>query len=122
YAQLGKYQEALDEIGKGERKVSVPSPLLVSEKGYALARAGRRADAMAQLGALSKMSTTMFVDPYLVAAVYAGLGDAEHVTAELARAVELRSGFLTSLAPEPKWDPFRNDAAFKTIAAKVGIQ
>src|SRR5204863_1102921 len=101
--QSGKPDEAVNELRKAVQ-TGGPWPPMVSELGYALARAGKRDEARTMLNKLAALSHQRYVDPYLVASIQIGLGDKNAAFRELARAVEERSASLPWLKVEPKWD------------------
>ena len=103
------------------KRSSADWPPIVSELGYANARAGHRKEALAALEELRVQSAHRFVDPYLLAAVHMGLGDKNATIAALHHAVEERSGWLPWLKVEPKWDPLHGDARFNELLRRVGL-
>jgi tetratricopeptide (TPR) repeat protein len=121
YGQKKMYREALDELAKVEATLGEAPPLIVAEIGYVQAASGRTADARASLRQLDALATHMFVDPYLVAAVHAGLGDRTKTLEWLEKAYEAKSGFLVALANEPKWDGVRSDPSFQRLMKRVGF-
>jgi eukaryotic-like serine/threonine-protein kinase len=121
YAQKGQYAEALAALQQGQPADGIASPLVLSELAYVNARRGRLDLARQSLRRLTASDYPGFVDPYLVAAAYAGQGDASEVIAWLVRAVEVKSSFLPSLTEDPKWDFLRDDPRFKTIVKRVGL-
>jgi hypothetical protein len=96
-------------------------PLLVAEQGYNLGRLGRSADARKVLTRLNDLSGRIFVDPYFPAVVYLGLGDTERALDWLERGFTERSGFMVSLAADPKWDGVRTLPRFRDLVRRVGF-
>ena len=90
--------------------------------GYAYAKSGRAADARAMLARLSAASRGVFVDPYFVAVVYAGLGDQAAVLDWLDKACDARSGFMVALGSEPKLDGVRATPRFQALVRRVGFE
>ncbi len=122
YGQLNKYGDALDALAKATTPSGAAPPIIVAEQGYVLARSGKVAEAGRVLDQLNAMSAKgIYVDPYLVSVVYAGMGDAAHALAALDRAYDARSGFMISLSTEPKWDFIRTDPAFRSLEKRVGL-
>jgi serine/threonine-protein kinase len=66
--------------------------------GHHLALLGRRHEAVALLDRVHALSPKMPVDPYMLAGLYAGLGDKEHAIGLLERAFEERSPNMSGLA------------------------
>jgi TolB-like protein/tRNA A-37 threonylcarbamoyl transferase component Bud32 len=117
YGQIGRYAEAINTLDS----VTDPPPIVVAERGYVLARQGKAGAARAVLDSLAGMQGRVYVDPYLVAEVYAGLGDGSHAVESLEAAYRARSGLLTSLSTDPKWDPYRELPGFKDLQKRIGI-
>lgn len=88
---------------------------------WALARAGARDEALAQLDALRDWSRNHYVPPYDIAQVHAGLGDAEQVFAWLERAWSDRSRGLDNLGVNPIMDPFRADPRMAGLVGRIGL-
>lgn len=83
--------------------------------------AGRRDEALAQLDALLERSRRLYVPPYDIAQVYAGLGDAEQVFAWLERAEQGRSRHMDTLGVNPVMDAYRADPRMADMTARIGI-
>ena len=50
-----------------------------------------------------------------------GLGDTEATLASLEEAYAAKSGFMVSLATEPKWDGLKSHPKFQDILKRVGF-
>ena len=102
--------------------VSHNGPSMVAELGYAYAASGQRAEAQKLLAELNAQATSRYVDPYLVATVYMGMGDKEETFAHLEKACQDRSGYLPWLKVEPKWDGLRKDPRFADLLRRVHLE
>ena len=120
YGQLKQYGDALDALAKVDAGGGMASPLTISERGYALAREGRTSEARHQLDLLNGLKDHIYVNPYLVAVVYAGLGDAPRTLSSLEAAYRDRSGLMISMSAEPKWDFIRDNPAFVDLQRRIG--
>ena len=120
--QKKSYQESIDEIKTFQTLNTEPLPLIDSELAYAYARSGKPDDAKAIARRLTDMSKHTFVDPYLLACIYIGLGDKEQTIAWLTKSYEIKSAFLVSAQAEPKFDPIRSDPRFQNILKRIGFQ
>ena len=95
-------------------------PLLEAEVGYAWGASGDRQRATATVRNLeAAQGEHTFVDPYLLAVIYASMGDRGAAFAWLEKALEVRSSFAISLLTEPKWEPFRADPRFATLLQEM---
>ena len=115
------FQEGLDELKKFEAISNSTDPLILSEMAYACAGAGKTQEAKAILQRLQQMSKQAFVDPYLIATIYAGLGDKEQALVWLDKSYAIKSSFLSSARAEPKFDLLRNDPHFVNLLKRVGF-
>ncbi len=115
---LGRNEEGLVAI---ERAIAVSGPECgrLGDFGYALARAGRKADALAALDALRAREG--YVDPYQVAIVQAGLRDHDGMFVSLALALATRSRELITFAVNPLFDTVRDDPRFVELMQRVGL-
>jgi DNA-binding winged helix-turn-helix (wHTH) protein/TolB-like protein/Tfp pilus assembly protein PilF len=116
-AGQGRFEEALVAIAEGYRLAGNAKGL--TRRGYVLARMGRTAEAKQLLRDLEQ--TTRLVPPYEIAAVNAGLGDANGVFAWLEKAYGVRDANLVFLPVDPKMDPFRADPRFQSLLDRCGF-
>lgn len=115
----GAYDQAIVEA----RKLETPENARgLAFLGYALARAGRRAEARAVLRQLSERSST---DKNLLyfhqAVIYAGLGDVDSVISLLEKGVEDRT-YALRLKTEPVFLPFHSDPRFVALLKRAGFK
>jgi tetratricopeptide (TPR) repeat protein len=90
--------------------------------GHAYAIAGRHSDAQQVLQTLfDRGRKKSYVSPFDVALIYAGMGDKDEAFRWLTKAVAERSTFLAYSKWEPRLDPLRSDARFKSIIARIGL-
>ena len=92
YGQKKMYREALDELNKVQAKIGETPSLIVAEIGYVQAASGHAAEARAILQKLNLLSKKEFVDPYLIAAIYMGLGDQTRTFVWLEHAYDVNRG------------------------------
>jgi serine/threonine-protein kinase len=119
YRELGRFEEALAEYRRAQ-VVTGDLPLF----GYAvtLARAGRTREAREQLARLLAYARTHYVNPMLIAAVYASLGDRDLALASLERAAtEDRTSLLIGLDFYPEFDPLRGEARYQALIKRLGL-
>jgi eukaryotic-like serine/threonine-protein kinase len=90
-------------------------------RAYALARAGRRAEAEAALEHIRGLERQMYVRAVHVALVLHGLGRDDEALQELSRAVEVRDPTVTFLGVDPKWDELRTSPAFQALMSRVNL-
>jgi tetratricopeptide (TPR) repeat protein len=94
---------------------------MIATRGYALAVAGRRADALKVVDELEALSKETYVSPYFFAVIYSGLGQKEEAFGYLEQAVAERHPYLILTNVEPVFDNLRPDPRFASIIDKIGI-
>jgi TolB-like protein/class 3 adenylate cyclase/Flp pilus assembly protein TadD len=119
YLQQGMNAEAIAEEQAARRLHD--SQGIVARLGYAYAVSGMTSDAQQALNDLNDLSKRHYVDPYLIALIYTGLGDKDRAFEWLGRAYEERSRGMTSLKVAPELDSVRSDPRFTALLKKVGL-
>ncbi len=119
YTRAGRHQEA---IAAHEKAASIAdrAPFYLGFLGSAYGAAGRDGEARRVLGALEDRASTGYVPPLSLAWVLAGLGEMERAFAELERAYQERSGFLT-YPKLPPFDPLRSDPRFRAHVERMKL-
>jgi DNA-binding winged helix-turn-helix (wHTH) protein/TolB-like protein len=117
YLHTGRYDLALAEFAKTRG----PTPGSFGDVGQALALSGRRAEALAELDRVLKLSTQRYVSAVDIASIYAGLGDTDNAIARLDRALQERAPTLGWLAQNPAFDRLHDDPRFAAIVDRVGL-
>jgi serine/threonine protein kinase/tetratricopeptide (TPR) repeat protein len=122
-AQEGHYEQALAILEKGRSKAGGDWGGLLAEIGYIRARQGRTNEAYQIIDELRNRETQLkeFVDPYLFAWIYAGLGDADRAFGQLTAAPDMKSAWLPSIVVEPKFNQLRNDPRYAKILARMKL-
>jgi tetratricopeptide (TPR) repeat protein len=124
----GVSQEALgnpdDTIASLKKAVhlSAESPVAYASLGHALARSGKREEAVRVLSALASRSESEYFPPYARALICCGLGRDADALACLEQALEERSPTIALwLRGEPRLDPLRSDVRFQRILQSAGL-
>lgn len=92
-------------------------PLMLSgDRAYILGRAGDAAEARSIIAALKEEARHHYVDPFLVALGYVGLGERDPLFAWFERAAENRSRDLVLLEVLPVMDAVRHDPRFAAFS------
>jgi TolB-like protein/Tfp pilus assembly protein PilF len=120
-AQLQRFGEAARELETAQPKPGGDWTAILAELAYVRGRENRRADALRGVDTLRARAAGEFVDPYLFAMAYAGLGDAEQLFTHLNQALAVRSTWMPSLPIDPKFAPFRADPRFGELLAKLKL-
>jgi DNA-binding winged helix-turn-helix (wHTH) protein/TolB-like protein/tetratricopeptide (TPR) repeat protein len=117
--QMGRFQEAVESLDRFSARNGDAPPLLIAESGYTLARWGKKKEAMDRLEQLSKLSKTIFVNPFFVALIYLGLDERDETFQWLSKAADVRSTFLVSTLTDPKWEHLVTDKRFRAIVERM---
>jgi tetratricopeptide (TPR) repeat protein len=117
YLHTGRYNLALAEFAK----IRGPTPGSFGDVGQALALSGRRAEALAELDRVIKLSSQRYVSAGDIASIYASLGDTENALVWLDRALQQRASTLGFLAQNPTFDGLHDDPRFAAIVDRVGL-
>jgi tetratricopeptide (TPR) repeat protein len=120
YEGLNENQLALETLEEAAQ-FSAGNSKVPSLKGYVLAKSHRTTEARAILQSLLSRSREMYVPPYAIALVYAGLGEREAVFAWLEKAYAARDIHLIFLPVDSKWDQYRSDHRFQALLSRCGF-
>jgi TolB-like protein len=94
---------------------------LIAELGHAYASAGKREDAVGVLRRLAEICEQRYVDPYLIAYIYAALGERESAFEYLDHAIDVRAVWVCYLAIDPRFDALRDDSRFEALLQRAGL-
>lgn len=118
YEQLGKYDEALVWARKYQQATG-DQRLVFALRARMNARMGKRREAMGDLGRLEKNNEAG--NEYLLAGVFAALGDRDRALAELEKLVRNRSAMPFALV-DPQLDSLRSDPRFSELLHRVHLR
>ena len=112
----GQFDSALATMGGVTERVGSYGSGIV---GYALARSGRRAEALAEVARLSAGRLTASTSALGVAQTYGALGDLDHAFQWLDRAYEERDWALFFCRNDPLLEPLRGDPRWAAFVARM---
>ncbi|HET9533699.1 MAG TPA: winged helix-turn-helix domain-containing protein [Blastocatellia bacterium] len=121
YIDRGMYSEAVNEARKAMKASGARGTHSAAFLGYALAKSGRKAEALSVLEGLMKSSADRYVSAYNIALVHNGLGKGDEALAWLERACAQRLPHMVFLKVEPKWNNLRPDPRFQDLLRRVGL-
>ena len=122
YAKKRMYPQAIAEyekIAQPERAVTEESQTVTSGLGWVYAVSGRRADALKLAKEFKDLSSHAYVDPYNIAAIYAGLGDKDEVFHWLEKGYEQHSSGMPYLTTDVFWFEMRSDPRFVDLLRRM---
>jgi serine/threonine protein kinase/Tfp pilus assembly protein PilF len=120
YEAQGKHEEAIDLF----RRALANFPggtLLRADLGHAYAVAGRRAEALASLEELRRLSGQRHISPFYLGLIYTGLGDKDRAFEMLNKAYSERSERLVWINVDPRFDRLRTDTRFIDLLQRIGL-
>ena len=121
YINQNKFDEAVTEAKKAA-EFSGGNSEAVSLAAYALAKSGRRDEALAMLEELKSRSNQRYVPSYNLAMIYNGLGSREEALNNLEKAFAEKDARLVLLKVEPKWNNLRNEPRFIELMRRMNFQ
>jgi tetratricopeptide (TPR) repeat protein len=119
YEQLSRPDDAIRELENSLRYS--PISLYQGALGHAYAVAGQRTNALRVLQELQARSDTMYVSPFDIATIYAGLRDRTKTLAYLEKAYRERVPYLVYLALDPHFDALHADPRFRDLVHRIGL-
>jgi len=121
YEGTGKPLEAISEYQKAV-ELSDGDLNATASLAHAFAVIGRRAEANKILGDLERKSKTIYVSSYVIATIYAGLGDKDKAFESLEKAYQEKSLELSwHLKADLRIDNLRSDPRFQKLLRRVGL-
>jgi TolB-like protein/tetratricopeptide (TPR) repeat protein len=121
YEQKGLFEKAEAQLHKAI-SLSERSPLILAALGGLYAAWGKRGEAQNVLEELKQTSDHVYVTPYYISAICAGLGDKDQAFEWLEKAYRERDNWLVYLKIDPIWDGVRADSRFTALLKKVGLE
>lgn len=90
--------------------------------GYDLAVSGKKSEALQTLRQLKELTSHVFVSPYALAQVYAGLGDRNRTFQSLEQASRVRDNNLIFVKVDPVFGGIRSDPRFARLLRRMNFQ
>lgn len=119
YVELGRFDDALSDIATD--RAGADNLWNTAGLAYVYGRAGRPAEARAELARLLKRNRPGETDPGIIFWAYAGAGDNEEALAWLERAYAQHSNILGTLKVEPAYDSLRGEPRFQEVLRRVRL-
>lgn len=118
YEQKQMYEEAIAEF---QTVLTRLGDDVLTELGHAYAVAGQKDKAIKVIAQLRGRAKRRYVSPYLVATIYAGLGETDQAFAWLEKSYDSRCGWLSWLRVDPRLDALRADLRFASLLRRLGF-
>jgi tetratricopeptide (TPR) repeat protein len=121
YDGLGQQLDAVTEYQKAV-ELSHGDTDTIAGLAHAYVASGRRPNAEKILSDWLRQSTTRYVSPYMIATIYAGLGDKDKAFEFLEKAYQERSPDIPYfLKADLRLDALRSDRRFAQLVRKVAL-
>lgn len=120
YNQHKSYKNAIDEFQQAV-ELGGGHSLPMSALGYTYAIAGMPDEARQIIADLEVLSKDVYVSPFHVAIVYAGLNQPDLMYEWLERAYQVRARSLAWLQVMRELKPFHGDGRFQNLLERIGI-
>jgi serine/threonine protein kinase len=120
YSKKGLHHEAISEAQKAA-SYSGRAPRYLAGVGFALAIAGKRADAHKIIDELSQSSKSGYVSPVYFAEIYSSLGDQDRAFEWLEKAYQERDDELTYVNAGPAFDSVRSDPRYADFLRRMNL-
>jgi serine/threonine protein kinase/tetratricopeptide (TPR) repeat protein len=124
YAMKRMYPQALaeyDKISKEDRVVAAENQFVAGGLGWVYAVSGKRGDALRIAQEFKDLSSHAYVDFYMIAGIYAGLGDKDEAFRLLEKGYEKRSGGMVYLSVDVMWYGMRSDPRYVDLLRRIGL-
>lgn len=118
--QMGQHAQAIEKY-KQAIEMTGRDPHVLASLGHVYASAGQREQAHKILDELLAISRQRYLPSYLIAKIYAGLGDVDETLAWLEKGYQERYFLMTWLNGEPQFDSVRSDPRFADLLRRIGI-
>jgi len=120
YWGKGLYPEAISEAEKAASN-SGRTPRFVAAVGYALAAAGKRAEAHNIIDELVRSSKSDNVSPSYIAGIYSTLGERDQAFEWLEKAYQVRDDELAYIKDDPIFGSIRSDPRYTDLLRRMGL-
>jgi tetratricopeptide (TPR) repeat protein len=120
YWRKGLYREAIAEAQKAA-SYSGRTPRYVAGVGYALAVAGKRADAHKIIDELNQSSKNGYVSPYYIAGLHSALGEQDRAFEWLEKAYQVRDDQMPEVKADPVFDGVRSDPRYADLLRRMNL-
>jgi eukaryotic-like serine/threonine-protein kinase len=124
YAMKRMYPQALaeyDQIADQNKAVAAENQFAASGLGWVYAVSGRRADALKIAQEFRDLSSHAYVDFYLLATIYAGLGEKDEAFRLLEKGYEQHSASMPYLTIDSFWYGMRSDPRYADLLHRIGL-
>ena len=120
HQRKNEHAKAIAEFERA-RIIENAIPETLAALGYGYAVLGERSEAERLLHELKELSEQRYVPAYLIAKVFAGLGEKSDALTWLEKAYQDRSVFVAWLKVEPEMDTLRSEPRFQVLLRRLAF-
>jgi len=120
YEQKRMLAEAMAQFNEA-RRLDPQQPFTLGYLGHAYATLGKRSEAHEMIAEMRRRAQRIYVDPFAVAIVYAGLDEKDEAFTWLERAYDAHSESLVHYKNAPLLDGLRSDRRFTNLFRRMGL-
>jgi serine/threonine-protein kinase len=121
YAHMRHFDEALASYAEA-RVADADSKFVDSLEAMTLALAGRRAEAVTMLDAITRRAANDYISPVSIAYICTALGDKDRTFENLDRAIFDRDPNILGLKTNPNFDSIRDDPRYHALLRKMQLE
>ncbi len=119
YERSGQFSEAIAEFQKARLIDDRPEVSAMIAHTYAMS--GRKSEAISILNSLEDQAKHLYISPYYIALIFAGLNEREEAFKWLEKAYSDRNEWLVWLKVDPRFDSLHTDSRFRDLLKRIGF-
>ena len=120
YSELGRYDEALDEMNRWA--AGDQGPWAVAMRAAVYSHLGRAEEARREVVNIEQLPGSRIDRTPALLVAYSGTGQKEQVIELLQKAVSEHSNAVVQVKVDPMYDPIRSDPRFRDLLRRVGLE
>jgi eukaryotic-like serine/threonine-protein kinase len=121
YQQQHRFSDAIAVLDDA-RKIDANIPWPISARAHAYALSGRKAEAHKILAELLERSKHEHISKYIIATVYAALGENNEALTKLEQAYAERSFLMVTANADPELDSLRSEPRFQELIRRMNFR
>jgi TolB-like protein/Tfp pilus assembly protein PilF len=120
YQEKKMFREALEEYNR-TLKIYKNWPVALGAIGYVYGITGKKQEAEKMLDSLNRLSSSIYISPYVLALVYTSVNDKENAFRCLNQAYDDRANWMVWLKLDPRWRLLYDDKRYAALVEKMGL-
>jgi TolB-like protein/DNA-binding winged helix-turn-helix (wHTH) protein/Tfp pilus assembly protein PilF len=120
YSELGRYDEALDEMDRWA--AGDQGPWAIAMRAAVYSRLGRAEEARREVVNIEQLPGSRIDRTPALLVAYSGTGQKERAIELLQKAFSEHSNAVVQIKVDPMYDPIRDDPRFKDLLRRIGLE